>query len=333
MYTRLASAQLPLWNALKKHNVDPLPFFHKAQLDPTFMHKPGARYPVQRLKVLHIEVQEQVKDQCFGLSIGNAWHPSHVGILGYALLMSKSLRDTLERLVRFRKVLSESPGAYIHENQHKQTLSLIFENEDDTAEARPMREDAFLAWLMSVLRMNYQQDLSPTSVEFTHARPDCAGKFYEYFQSPIIFESKMCRLNLPLDIVDQTLPSGNEELVAFNDQLISKYLSSLNDPTLFTRVKKAIVEYLPTGNVSVEKVASDLFMSKRSLQRMLQKEDSSFIVLLNEARMELAKQYVADPDMDLTEVSFLLGFSEQSSFSRSFKRWTGTSPAQHRKAA
>ncbi len=59
---------------------------------------------------------------------------------------------------------------------------------------------------------------------------------------------------------------------------------------------------------------------------------TTFISLLNETRMKMAKQYVQDKKMDLTDIAFLLGFAGLSTFYRSFKRWTGTSPDQYRKA-
>ena len=147
------------------------------------------------------------------------------------------------------------------------------------------------------------------------------------------FMGNSTRLTLSLDVADELLPGNNEELAAFSDQLIARYIKSLSEHNLITRVKKAIVGYLPSGEATVDKAALDLYMSTRTLQRSLQQEGSSFHGLLNEARMELAMDYVTDPKMDLTEIAFLLGFSEQSSFSRSFKRWTGKSPAQQRKAA
>lgn len=212
--TRLASAQLPLWNMLKKQKIDPIPFFNKVQLNPELMHKPGARYPAQRLNALLVEVQKQVKDQCFGLLVASAWHPSYAGSLGIALLMSMSIRDTLERLLRFHKVISDGHDGYLHEDQQQQTLSIIFKCEDGPQ--IPIGEDAFLAWLISLLRMNYQQDFAPVSVEFTHTPLDCVGKFYEYFHAPTNFNSETSQLTLPLNIVDQILPSGNKELVAFS---------------------------------------------------------------------------------------------------------------------
>jgi AraC-like DNA-binding protein len=71
-------------------------------------------------------------------------------------------------------------------------------------------------------------------------------------------------------------------------------------------------------------------MSVRSLQRNLKKFGTTFGSVLDETRKDLAEHYVSDLKEDLTEVAFKLGYSEQSSFSRAFKRWTGISPSAYR---
>jgi AraC-like DNA-binding protein len=78
--------------------------------------------------------------------------------------------------------------------------------------------------------------------------------------------------------------------------------------------------------------AGDLHMSTRKLHRKLAAEDTSFRALLLEIRTELAKQYLNDTSLTLTEISFMLGFSEISSFSRAYKRWTGKSPSVARQS-
>ncbi len=114
---------------------------------------------------------------------------------------------------------------------------------------------------------------------------------------------------------------------------MTQYLASSKNTDFRTRVKKIIVEHLPSGDATVENVAAELCFSGRKLQRLLQQENVTFSTLLNETRLDIAKQYVRNKNMDLTEVAFLLGFSEQSSFSRFFKRWTGRLPIQFRQAA
>jgi AraC-like DNA-binding protein len=329
--TKLASIQLVVWKMLEKYNEDPVNVFKKVKLDPVLMQQPGARYPLEKIAELWEEMSRRIKDPCFGLSAATCWHPSHFGILGHALLMSRSLRVTLECLVRYHQVISDANYGRLHEDKKRGTLDFILMYTDEDPYPRA-REDAALAWIMSVLRMNFQQDLSPVSVSFTHSRPDCAGKYYEFFHAPVTFGASVASFSLPLDVVDNILPAKNDELAELSENLMVKYIASLNNIDLITRVKKIIAENLPSGNVSLDNVASVLCVGTRKLQRMLQQEATSFIALLNETRMELAKQYVLDKSMDITEIAFLLGFAEQSTFSRSFKRWTGQSPSQYRKA-
>ena len=99
------------------------------------------------------------------------------------------------------------------------------------------------------------------------------------------------------------------------------------------KIRKLISERLASGNVTIKKIADEMHMSSRTIQRMLNKEDTTFAALLDEVRINLAKQFLSDVRTDLTEIAFLLGFSELSTFSRAFKRLTGQSPSQYRSVA
>ncbi len=328
--TKLASIQLVNWNILEAYNKDPLEVFTKVRLDPRLMRQPGARYSLDKVADLWEQMDKVIEDPCFGLAAAKCWHPSNFGTLGYALLMSTCLRTTLERLIRFHRVISDAAFGKLIENQDRTTLLFNLTNKDEK-QYSPAREDAAIAWIMSVLQVNYQSPLSPVSLSFTHGRPPgCAGKYYELFQGPIIFDAPVSGIELSLDDADRILPSGNKDMAEFNDQAMTKYLLAKNSDPLVSRVTKIIVEHLPSGDATIEKAASELFMSKRKLQRLLQDEGTSFMTILNETRADIAKEYVRNKDMDLTEIAFLLGFSEQSTFSRSFKRWTGKSPSSFR---
>ncbi len=329
--TKLASIQLVLWNILEKHHENPEAVFKHAKLNPSLMHRPGERYPLKKIAELWNEMERRIIDPCFGLSAAICWHPSHFGSMGYAMLVSKTLRITLERLIRFHRVISDADFGELHEDSKSNSLFFTLKYTDESQYSRG-REDAALAWIVSLLRVNYQKDLSPTSVWLTHDKPDCKGKYYEFFQCPVHFNSQTCRISLSLDVVDHTLASGNEKLAHFADEAMARYLESLDEGTNINRIKKIIVEKLPSGNVAIEKVAKEIGINSRKLQRMLQEKDTTFSKLLDETREDIAVGYIADEHMDLTEIAFLLGFSELSTFSRSFKRWTGKSPLQYRKS-
>jgi AraC-like DNA-binding protein len=133
--------------------------------------------------------------------------------------------------------------------------------------------------------------------------------------------------------VDKNLPGSHPQLAELNDQVMIEYLAKLDQDNIAHKLKAVIIDQLPCGNVTDENVARELYMSSRTLQRHLQREDTTYTTLLNEIRQDLAEQYLTEQDISLTEIAFLLGFSESSAFSRAFKRWIGVSPSEYRKAA
>jgi AraC-like DNA-binding protein len=136
-----------------------------------------------------------------------------------------------------------------------------------------------------------------------------------------------------MDKIDTPLGGYNPEIARIHDQIIIRYLADMNKDDIVERAKGAIIKLLPSGKVTDEKVAQELFMSVRSLQRNLHQRDTTFGQLLDAVRQDLANEYVRDRSISLTEVAFILGFSEQSVFSKAFKRWTGRTPSDMRKAA
>ncbi len=134
----------------------------------------------------------------------------------------------------------------------------------------------------------------------------------------------------PLSAVDERLSGGTAQIATMSDHLAIKYLAWRDRKDIVSRVRTWVLEQLSEGEVNEAAAAAAMAMSTRNLNRKLQEQDTSFKALLNETRRSLAEQYVADPSLTLTEISFMLGFSEASSFSRAYKRWTGKSPSEAR---
>lgn len=99
------------------------------------------------------------------------------------------------------------------------------------------------------------------------------------------------------------------------------------------QVKAQLTDNLSSGNMTETHLAELLNMSQRSLQRRLEEKKQNYKALLEETRYELAVQYVNNSRLSFNEITYLLGFSEASNFSRAFKRWTGKSPRQYREIA
>ena len=328
--TNNASILIGVWNLLEFYRIDPEPLFREMSMDPELMKRPGGRYRLDSIDNLWRKASKIIDDPCFGLKAAELWHPSNFSALGYAMLASNTLRTAFERMDRYHRVLSDERPITLDETEEGLALTLVFSHEKRDI---PARNDAILAVTMSMCRLNYIEDLAPVSVTLTHPKPSCSARFYEYFRSPVVFEAPANSLTLPIEAVDRNLPGSNPQLVELNDQVMIEYLAQLDQDHITQKVRAVIIDQLPSGNVTDESVARELYMSSRKLQRQLRSDDTTFTTLLNEIRQDLAQRYLREQDTSLTEIAFLLGFSESSAFSRAFRRWMGVTPSEYRQAA
>jgi AraC-like DNA-binding protein len=316
-----------LWEQLKGYGIDPEPLFREEGIDPDILFDPGARIPLERYQRLDVKAAELSGDPHFGLKGAEYSRPAQLGALGFAWLASSSLRTAFQRLSRYARVIQE-----------RLTIDL---NEDD--EFFYVRIDAHLPLLCKRIRENGQlaavtkfsrviagNDFNPARVCFKQSEPEDSGYYYELFRCPLDFNSDDTTFVIRLEDVDRRLTGSNDQLAKLNEHIVVKYLAHSEKLDIVNRVKAAIIDGLSNGVVTEASIAGELHTTPRNMHRKLQKEDTSFKTLLTDIRKELAQQYIQDRSKTLTEISFMLGFSEVSSFSRAFKGWTGVPPSEAR---
>ena len=159
-----------------------------------------------------------------------------------------------------------------------------------------------------------------------------AERYEEYFRCPIRYGQPDVRFYLDLGIVDQQLPGASKELALMHDQTVRQYLQKLDRSDIVNRVRTVIVEELSAHTLSKQHVAERLHMSARSLQVKLAAAETSYQEILDSTRRSLAISYMEQASVSITEAAYLVGFSEVSNFTRAFKRWTGQSPRDFRRA-
>lgn len=328
-YSHLATATNILWKLIEAYGHDPEALYFDVGIDPDLLNKPGARIPYTLVNELWAKATEIIDDPCFGLMAYKYWHPSYFHALGYAWLASHTLRDALNRFVRYLRIVSEKIFLKLEEGPDGLTLVLSYEL---LGMRVPAQIDMGMAMSIHICRLNFGEDLKPVVVNFMHPEPPCAEKYFELFKTPVRFSADRDSMTYSFADVDRYLMGANPQLARLNDQVMIEYLGKLKKDDIIDRVTAAIIDMLPSGGIADEKVAETLNMSVRSLQRRLKEVGSTFRTLLEAVRKDLAATYVRDPDIELVEVAFLLGFSDQSAFSRAFKRWAGKSPSEARKS-
>ncbi|TNF96106.1 MAG: AraC family transcriptional regulator [Gammaproteobacteria bacterium] len=319
-----------LWSVLQSLNIEPISFIEATigrRIDPRKRHDPNFRLPYHQVEKVWLRLEQVAHDECLGIKIASMWHPSQLGALGYAWLASSTLRTAFTRLERYIRMVSGRFNVTLEESSNQFSVNIKLE----ALEQQPVLfMDGIIAITVDMCRTNLGDDLNLKSVHFDHAEPRCAGQFYSYFRCPVIFESDANQIVFSKDDIDKTSGGSNTVMADASDRIIIDYLARMDKADIVDRVKSEIINQLPSGSLTDDSVSGALHVSTRTMQRMLNDKSTTFTNLLSEIRQDLAMKYVKDQSLSLTEISFLLGFSEISSFSRAFKRWTGKSPSETR---
>jgi AraC-like DNA-binding protein len=327
LYTNLAATANVFWKMLEYYGQNPEPIFLEAGIDPERLNNSEERIRFSSVHNVLVKLSNIIDDPCFGLQAIKFWHPSYMHALGYSWLASQTLRKALKRLVRYSRIISEAGGFLLEEDSER---FLLVCDSKFTKMRPPEVIDASITIIVHMCRLNFGDDFKPISVNFVHPEPSCSEQFFDYFKSEVNFDKSRDSIVFSLADIDKRLSGSNPNLASLNEKVITKYLSGLDKDNILHRVKACITDMLQSGSVVSDAVAKNLGLSKRSLQRRLQEEGTSFMTLKDEVRKELSHNYVRDSKIDIIEIAFLLGYSDQSAFSRSYKRMTGMSPSEVR---
>jgi len=331
IYTVLAAPLNMLVKALEQRSIDGHDLLRRAGFDPSLLEQPGARYSEVNYPRLWELVLEATGDPCIGLAVIRHLHVGHLHALGYAWLASDSLKDALERLCRYAHVLSNRDELILKEGADDYRLIPRPPTGNEIPPSNP-DSDVFVAGVVQLCRLSYGDDFSPLRVEIAHEKPPCWHLFFEYFRCPVEFGSAQDSIIFDRESLERRLPTGNAELAHANDAVIKRYIALMDKSHVANRVREKLLDHLPSGHANQNWTARALNVSTRSLQRQLREEGTSYKWILDEVRQELARQYMKEPNMPIKEVTFMLGFSEVSNFTRAFKRWTGQTPATYQAA-
>ena len=263
------------------------------------------------------------------LRVGAAMHCDDYGAFGLAWKSAPDLRGSYERAERYGRVLTNvstyevertDGGAFMHlHREGVRRLGLRLSNE------------ATLASIVSISRQASSEEFNPVAAYFKHPAPESVADHEAYFACPVHFASSRDALHVSQETLETPNQLGDESISRFFDTHLEADLSKLEGArSLAQRVQIRISQSLSEGIPAISDVASHFGMSGRTLQRRLSDCGDSYQDLVDESRRRLAKRLLQQTDYSLAEVAFMTGFSEQSSFTRAFKRWAGQTPRSYR---
>jgi AraC-like DNA-binding protein len=323
--SNLASMLEAADRALAQYPVDPQVVFARAGIERTT--DPDARMSVARTRAFWREAYKATNDPCIGFVMGQAILPANLHAVGYAVLASRTLRDGLDRLDRYDRMVSTGWDIRVREAGDQLEVS-IHEVRPNTMPQEGL--DASICTLVNMCRAVTDPEFKPRSIVMTRAEPPCANSLAQFFGCPVTYGGVINAVFLDLAAASRVLARQNPAVARANDDVVRQYLASFDKDDIVLRARIELIDLLPRGTPSRAEVAQALAVSERTLQRRLAAEGFTFRDLLAQTRHELALSYIAQRRHSILEIGFLLGFTDPSNFARAFRVWTGVSPNDFR---
>jgi AraC-like DNA-binding protein len=313
--------------ALEARGADVAPFLEGLNVQRSTLHDVDGRVPVELDLALWAAAPLLSGDECFGLHAAETLPQGAFDVLSYTLYASASVGDAFRRLVRYNRLLHDVAELDLHVGADEARLVFCL-----TPEGTPRQQAEFsLVVFLSFCRGATGVDVTPLRVEFSHAAPADLSEQTRVFRCPLTFGQPRNALVLPLHVLELPLLETNPGLCAVLERQLDDLLAELpQGERVVERVKRLIAAELCGGEPTAEVVARRMRTTPRTLHRWLTAEGTSYREILEGLRRTLALRYLAEDRLAIGETAYLLGFSDASAFHRSFKRWTGQTPAQYR---
>jgi AraC-like DNA-binding protein len=316
---------------LERQGLSATDLLRRAEVKPYVLNQKSARIPFYQHAALLDLAAKATENGCFGLDLAaNQGDPRDNGLLVYTALSSKTLGEALRVLKRYFHVLNEAIDVSVEFSPREVTIDYRL---SDARLATPRQAMEFgAANFVRTLRFLTNSRLRPVEVKFRHSRDHELAKFERFFGCPVRFGTRHNSLTFSRRQLALPLATADKRLHGLLTGYCEEILASREDssPDLRHRVERIIARLLCRGEAETGAVAHELGMSVRTLARRLGDLGVSFGQILDELRHDLAVRYLRDPNLSLSQIAFLLGYSELSAFSHAFRRWTRTTPGEWR---
>ena len=324
--SRLAIARL------QSAGVQVAPLLRRVGLTPELIADPEERLSVRSQIALLDEAAIALQDDCLGFTLARDFDLRALGLLYYVMASSQTLGDALKRVARYSQTTNEALVLRYREG-NRLIISLSYSGVPRHSDRHQIEFCMFA--VLRICRVLTGQNLVPQHFWISHHRSGANSEMARFVGTAMEFgaDTDEFALNttareLPLIHAD---PYLNELLLKYCEAALADRRGDTSQ--LRTRVENAISSLLPHGRVLVEDVARSLGMSNRTLARRLSDEGLNFTEIFQQLRRDLAVRYLDDHKLHISKIAWLLGFNEVSSFTHTFKRWTGKTPSQMRTTA
>lgn len=267
-----------------------------------------------------------------GLDLGQAIQTSMHGPVGYAVASSRDLRQAFEVLDQYGTLRNEALGFELETRSGGAVLHV--REPADMADLRVFVLDVLFAALVKLIESVVNTGLDRVRIDVPRPEPAWADRYRRLFPGQLQFGASHLAVRVDdalLDAPSFTANANDHEAACRECERAQALAEQAHDPTLTFKVRE-LLKSKPDTYPSLEFIAEQLRVSTRTLMRKLKAEGSSYQALLDELRQERAAWYLQHTRLTVEDIAARLGYADTSNFSRTFRRWFGTTPVQMRSA-
>lgn len=266
----------------------------------------------------------------FGLLMGDATPLEAYGIVAELIKSAADVRAALKLMCRFMTLADG--GGLLTLSETNQFASFSYTVYEPGVERAEVLCDNALAVSCSVLRALCGRKWRPHEILFSRSRPADIQPYLTILKAPLRFDVEQAAVVFERAWLDGPLPTADPARLQILDAK-ARALEASATGDLVTQVRRVVRRQLLTGCCSMQAVAAELSMHRRTLDRQLQRDGVAFKALSDDVRHEVARQLLADTGMPVIAISQSLHYTDPSAFTRAFRRWSGITPTQWREAA
>ncbi|HVJ55008.1 MAG TPA: AraC family transcriptional regulator [Aliidongia sp.] len=325
-----ASIFQPLLHELDRKNRDAGGLLAAHGLSRRHLEDPYAAVPIARYIAFFEGAARLLDDQTLGLRLGSSIKPVDLGPLGLLFSAAPTLRKAFARMFEFVSVLQGATQAGMQ--RQEDFTSLIYQIEDPAIWPRAQDSELTVAGICRLSRFCVGSSWRPLEVHFEHDEPPHRAALERFFQAPIRFGQPTNRVLVSNADFDRPFQIEDRGLSLILERHVRDLLAERRqEADIVQGVEKLIGLSLGQEPVTIERLAADLRISPRTLQRRLQQAGTSVRQLLRAHRRTMAEARIASPHISQEAIAHGLGYSDGTAFWRAFKGWTGTTPTEFRR--
>jgi AraC-like DNA-binding protein len=263
-----------------------------------------------------------------GLRIGRDESPTQWGILGYAMMCCRTLRDMMTMLIKYHRIAASMAEFYFSEENVLARLEV--RPPWALREALPtIVEEHFSSTLSAARILTGRKEIRPIEVNLSYAAPPYARMYRECFGCPVHFSQPSNTLLLDNKWLESPIMHSSSISSHMAERICELQLRrQYIEHDIVHRVRYLLLKCTDTFP-DAEAIAQILHMTSRTLRNRLREQGTSFQSILDDVRQQLAVNYLAST-LSLADISALVGFNDVSNFRRAFKKWTGKNPSEFR---